>query len=1003
MAAQAPTKLGFTLASCSGEHPDYPATELLQHRPQSRGWQSARNAAFPQELAFVLDTPARLTQLQILSHEYKIASRVEVFVAPPGVAVGAAAPSWRRLGFLSLDANEQSGHQARELKSVQLDAPAGAVRLLLHGPHANRFNTAEQVGIVALNLIGLPLAGPVPAANGVLRGAAPPALRRSSIPGGLDAETAAQVATLQQLKVAAVEAEDYDEAKRLKSAIDRLTAVGGQLGQLEAAKADAIAREDYDAAKALKADIARLRAGASDSPALQQPLARRPQGPPSSMADGASAASNRPGTFPVPSQQQPRGPPPPQQPSPSHDDLPVGGSAGKRAEMPPEFPPEDGAAPAAGADGDAGSPGRRPAAAAQRRQQRPSSQQGLADSPSKQPPARTPPATHRAAGEGDNLTPAQAYDDRPAKAGGAYAVPETPDLAAAVPPAAAHADPPAARVPRPSRRPQPPPPSAAAGGSAQQREDRPPSTTAGTGGSGRADGRGGGGVADGAPAGWDTSLPAPEQLPPGDAQLAEPLEPALGTFLCSSLFSKTWQLREAALKHICRGLQDGTVPHDSGSDAARDLVRNAGPPLQRLLRDKVGSVLVAAQQVAAALLRAHGAAAGRDAARLVQELLPVLLDRAGDANARISKGVEDAVAVLAEVPEAALASHTGAFVRPIKNQAAWKPVLGRLRLLDMLLPRLGISRGSDSGFQPEPLMGFVSAALSNANAEVRALATSVAAAAGAMVGPAEVQRHLPKDLNPKLREALSEALVQTGALSPDALKQPSAPVRPARASLTPPGAAAPGGGRKENLPPGKPRGGGSGGAPASATNTANGQPAKATKPVAKAQPPAKQQKAAPSKKAVPAKAHAAEPAPQAAASPLPPVQHEEDYGPPADPAAAEAMLLRGLAEAELRFGKTSAQAADAAAQLGVLYSQVGDAASAGPLFERALTDLETALGPDHPDVAHAAIDLGVLRLEQGNEAEGRPLLERALRIQSAVLGPDHPDVLAIRDVLEEDS
>lgn len=56
--------------------------------------------------------------------------------------------------------------------------------------------------------------------------------------------------------------------------------------------------------------------------------------------------------------------------------------------------------------------------------------------------------------------------------------------------------------------------------------------------------------------------------------------------------------------------------------------------------------------------------------------------------------------------------------RPIKNQAAWKPVLGRLRLLDMLLPRLGISRGSDSGFQPEPLMGFVSAALSNANAEV---------------------------------------------------------------------------------------------------------------------------------------------------------------------------------------------------------------------------------------------------------------------------------------------
>jgi hypothetical protein len=35
--------------------------------------------------------------------------------------------------------------QARELKSVQLDAPAGAVRLLLHAPHANRYNTSAQV------------------------------------------------------------------------------------------------------------------------------------------------------------------------------------------------------------------------------------------------------------------------------------------------------------------------------------------------------------------------------------------------------------------------------------------------------------------------------------------------------------------------------------------------------------------------------------------------------------------------------------------------------------------------------------------------------------------------------------------------------------------------------------------------------------------------------------------------------------------------------------------
>lgn len=59
------------------------------------------------------------------------------------------------------------------------------------------------------------------------------------------------------------------------------------------------------------------------------------------------------------------------------------------------------------------------------------------------------------------------------------------------------------------------------GGVAQQREGRPPFAA-----------DPGGGTGGGAPVGWDASLPAPEQLPPGDAQLAEPLEPALGTFLC---------------------------------------------------------------------------------------------------------------------------------------------------------------------------------------------------------------------------------------------------------------------------------------------------------------------------------------------------------------------------------------------------------------------------------------------------------------------------------------
>ena len=49
----------------------------------------------------------------------------------------------------------------------------------------------------------------------------------------MDAKTAARLAELEELKGQAVGAEDYDEAKRLKQAIDRLRALAEQLADLE--------------------------------------------------------------------------------------------------------------------------------------------------------------------------------------------------------------------------------------------------------------------------------------------------------------------------------------------------------------------------------------------------------------------------------------------------------------------------------------------------------------------------------------------------------------------------------------------------------------------------------------------------------------------------------------------------------------------------------------------------------------------------------------------------
>jgi len=157
---------------------------------------------------------------------------------------------------------------------------------------------------------------------------------------------------------------------------------------------------------------------------------------------------------------------------------------------------------------------------------------------------------------GGDLTPAQAYDDRPARAAGAYVVPDTPDVAAAL----AAAAPPAAARPSKTRlaagtagR------SKAADAAAARRRASPAAPEAGDDAHMAApeasarSGGGGGGGGGGAPARWNTALPEPERLPPAEAQLAEPLEPMLGDFICR------WEImrgRGRSITELGHGLMD---------------------------------------------------------------------------------------------------------------------------------------------------------------------------------------------------------------------------------------------------------------------------------------------------------------------------------------------------------------------------------------------------------------------------------------------------------------
>ena len=78
-------KLAFSLVSSSGEDPDFPARELNTHSPQTVGWQSARFCSYPQTIVLQMhDREARVGQLQILAHQSKIPTKIEVIVGHGG-------------------------------------------------------------------------------------------------------------------------------------------------------------------------------------------------------------------------------------------------------------------------------------------------------------------------------------------------------------------------------------------------------------------------------------------------------------------------------------------------------------------------------------------------------------------------------------------------------------------------------------------------------------------------------------------------------------------------------------------------------------------------------------------------------------------------------------------------------------------------------------------------------------------------------------------------------
>ncbi|KAE8997571.1 hypothetical protein PF005_g16285 [Phytophthora fragariae] len=151
------------LVFCSSDDERFPATNLT--RPgggQLTVWESEKFCEFPQELVFRVNRglPTRIEQVNLLSHPFKVATRVEIFTssAPSdGIHDGKTGMRFERLGFVCFLSNDSTQVTACELQEVQLPrscAKLTHLRLVLHSCHQTRSNLFSQVGLASVVALG---------------------------------------------------------------------------------------------------------------------------------------------------------------------------------------------------------------------------------------------------------------------------------------------------------------------------------------------------------------------------------------------------------------------------------------------------------------------------------------------------------------------------------------------------------------------------------------------------------------------------------------------------------------------------------------------------------------------------------------------------------------------------------------------------------------------------------------------------------------------------------
>ncbi|KAI8914250.1 hypothetical protein EDD86DRAFT_198858 [Gorgonomyces haynaldii] len=218
------------------------------------GWQSERFCQYPQQLVVQFNHLSRLSKIQILCHHYKIPTRIELLYSDQATNHGL-----KPMGYISMGDNKDKDYKVRELKTIHVDCVAKSLQLVFHKCHVNHLNLYNQVGIVALNVIGEPIADIAATdsllENPVLKGMIsrsvdddPMTLHDLGFTMEHDRFLVKAIAAVVKEKEICVRNDDFAQARVLKQLQENFTQQGKELSTLLVRKAQVVQLEDYESA-----------------------------------------------------------------------------------------------------------------------------------------------------------------------------------------------------------------------------------------------------------------------------------------------------------------------------------------------------------------------------------------------------------------------------------------------------------------------------------------------------------------------------------------------------------------------------------------------------------------------------------------------------------------------------------------------------------------------------------------------------------------------------------